>query len=97
MVRLFFSMCAAAYLCSGAGSGGGIVGNQTDWQLGGLFPWSYRLRIGTDDHVFLIFTDCASYFEREEGEKAACVVKAADGAAARLDSWRAVDRSACVR
>lgn len=97
MVRLFSCLCAAPYMRSGAGNGSGALGNQTNRQLWGLFLWGYRLRIGIDDYVFLIFTDCTSYFKVGKREKAACVVKATDGAASRLDSWRASDRSACVR
>ena len=97
MVRLFSCLCAAPYMRSGTGNGSGAVGNQTNRQPGGLFFGGHRFRIGIDDYVFLIFTDCISHCKGKKREKADCVVQAADGAAPRLDSWRAADRSACVR
>lgn len=97
MVRLFSCLCAASYMCSGTGNGSGTVGNQTDRQPGGFFLWGHRLCAGIDVYVFLIFTDCTSYFKGEKREQAACVVHAADRAVSRLDSWRTADCSACVR
>lgn len=93
MVCLFSCLCAAPHMYSGAGNGNNTVGNQTDRQPGSLFLWGHRLRAGTDDYVFLIFTDCASYFKGEKREKTARVVKVADGTVWRLDSWRTADRS----
>ena len=49
MVCLFSCLCAAPYMCSGAGNGSDTVGNQTDRQPGSLFLWSYRHRAGTDE------------------------------------------------
>lgn len=71
MVRLFSCLCAASYMCSGAGNGSGTVGNQTDRQPGGLFLWGHRLCAGIDVYVFLIFTDCTSLKGRKESRQLA--------------------------
>ena len=97
VVYLFSCMRDAAHMRSGAGNGGDTVGNQTDRQPGGLYPWSHRLRAGIDDYAFHIFFDRTSYCKGEKRAKDACVAAAVDGAVPLLDSRHTADRSGCVR
>ena len=69
MVCLFSYLRAASHMCSGAGNGSGTVGNRTDRQPGGLFPRGHRFHSGIGDYVFLIFSDCKSYFKGEKEQR----------------------------